>query len=362
MTIFLESHSSNTCVDSTITEMPSLPTINSLSFTFSRVSALFAVFILMSSSSSSATAFSAKTTANSKSGTWSESAIQLARELTLSQREKLLAEEGVCKPREIRIVAQVLDPTQPETWIRDSSEEEVLATKIVHFQRHGQGFHNLLGDILRDAGLKPSVDSEDPAINPWLRPEIVDSPLTETGKDQCRDQCAVASQLRPQLVIVSPLLRAIQTAQLTFAEAYQDSSIPWMVHEGVREELGVLVCNKRRPTSQIQADFPRIQFPADMPEDDLLWTHKARESAASKSERIYDFLVNCLMEQEVSELAVIGHSATLFHMCNAILEPSITDNDSSLEEEQGLQAWFMTSEIRSLRLSFLRNPEYSSPE
>ena len=67
-------------------------------------------------------------------GVWSESATQLAQQLTVSQREKLLAEEGVREPREIRILAEVLDPAQPETWMRENMEpnesDEILAVIV----------------------------------------------------------------------------------------------------------------------------------------------------------------------------------------------------------------------------------------
>lgn len=278
---------------------------------------------------------------------WSENAVRLAQELSVSQREKLQSEGPAIDPasRDIRILAERLGPSTIKTTEKVTTRK-VFATKIVHFQRHGQGYHNLLGEVLREAGLTPSVDSKDPAINPWLRPEIVDSPLTETGKDECRQQCAKASLLSPKLVVVSPLLRAIQTAQISFQHVYDHSNIPWIAHEGCREELGVLVCNKRRPLSHIQADYPNIQFVGDMDEDDTLWHPTQRESNISKSNRIYDFLVNFLAQRPESEIAVVGHSATLFHMCNAVVDCG---------DDLDLSSWFLTSEIRSMKLTFIQN-------
>ena len=247
----------------------------------------------------------------------------------------------------------------------------VITTKIVHFQRHGQGYHNLLGDVLRDVGIKPDIHSSDPAINPWLRPEIVDSPLTELGKRQCEGQRAVASLLKPEVMIVSPLLRAVQTAKLSFADytttvvaaaaaAVENNnndgsesgngSIPWIAHEGCREELGWLVCNKRRPLSEIQADFPELHFfsPDDdnngmMTEEDTLWNPSKFESETHKGNRIYDFLVNFIAERPEHNIAVVCHSAWLSHMCNAVID---CDGDANLT------SWFDVSEIRSMKLTF----------
>jgi broad specificity phosphatase PhoE len=290
---------------------------------------------------------------SASSNFWSESAVQLAKDLSVSQREKLLSEDGanIVGLRKTRIIAERLDPTNVGDWMRqggDSADVDAddTITKIVHFQRHGQGYHNLLGEVLREAGLKPSVDSMDPAVNPWLRPEIVDSPLTEKGKEECRQQCATASLLNPELVVVSPLLRAIQTAQISFGHVVDQANIPWLAHEGCREELGVLVCNKRRPLSLIQGDYPNIEFSGDMSEEDTLWHPTERESGISKSNRIYDFLVNFLAQRPESEIAVVGHSATLFHMCNAVIDCG---------DDLDLSSWFLTSEIRSIKLTFQRN-------
>lgn len=302
---------------------------------------------------STASALSSTASQSNGKGIWSESAIQLAEEQSIKQREKLLSGEGVllANSKDIRIIAERIDSTLGSEELRHQcnekeSEQDVIVSKIVHFQRHAQGYHNLLGDILRASGIKPSVDSMDPALNPWLRPEIVDSPLTEAGKDECRKQREQASQLHPQVVIVSPLLRAIQTAQISFEHVYDKPEIPWVSHEGCREELGVLVCNRRRPLSHIKHDFPNIEFLGEMTEEDTLWNPTHREADSAKSERIYNFLVNFLARRPESEMAVVGHSATLFHMCNAVLD---CGNDATLS------SWFLTSEIRSMRLTFLDN-------
>lgn len=282
---------------------------------------------------------------------WSPSAIQLAKELSISQREKLRAEEGVVQDWPVQISATRLETTTStdaeERILRNDNDEASSSntiTKIIHFQRHGQGYHNLLGEILRDAGVRTNIDSRNPKINPWIRPEIVDSPLTELGKEQCHDRRPEAALLNPQLVVVSPLLRAIQTAKITFGN-HDRSDIPWVAHEGCREELGVLVCNKRRPLSQIQADYPDLQFHGDISEADTLWDPDQRESGTSKSDRIYQFLVDFVAQRPEQELAVVGHSAWLFHMCNAIVDCG---------EDTDLTSWFLTSEVRSMRVSFTK--------
>ena len=39
-------------------------------------------------------------------------------------------------------------------------------TKIIHFQRHGQGYHNLICDMWRELDRPIDFDSSDPNLNP----------------------------------------------------------------------------------------------------------------------------------------------------------------------------------------------------
>jgi broad specificity phosphatase PhoE len=147
--------------------------------------------------------------------------------------------------------------------------------------------------------------------------------------------------LNPQLVVVSPLQRAIQTALLSFAHAKE--TCPWVAHEGCREELGLLVCNKRRPLSEIQQDFSHIDFSAIQSEPDDLFHDTRRETLLEQLQRAYEFLSEYIRNRPESEIAIVGHSAWLFTALNAVVDCG--DDDS-------LTSWFLTSEIRSMRVTF----------
>ena len=264
---------------------------------------------------------------------------------------------GVKRP--ITIVAEAVGPS-PEQSMRGTSmsdNDELLATKIVHFQRHGQGYHNLLGEIFKDFYGKPvNLDDKDPTTNPFLREEILDSPLTEKGRNECACRRQEAALLNPQAVIVSPLHRAIQTAMLSFADHMPTTKnnsggkqIPWVAHEGAREQTGLLLCNKRRALSQTKAEFPHIDFSemANSGDEDEGWDSEARESPKAETERIYNFLTEFLMKRPEEELALIGHSAWLFTMCNAVMD---------CRDDASLRGLFGTSEIRSMRVTFYKTP------
>ena len=299
-------------------------------------------------------------------GGWSVHDVKTAEWLSVTQKERIMAVEGIMDPRPVKIKAELIKHTEATADVRtDVISDNVVdcgvkvISKIVHFQRHGQGYHNLLGSILRDAGMKLNHSSRDPKHNPWRRPEIVDSPLTEQGKMECYARKEQVSTLNPQLVVVSPMLRAIQTAKISFAmheninigsnnDDGSPNSIPWIAHEGCREELGFMVCNKRRPKSLIEQDYPTIDFSLLTEEHDALWDPDQRECPKAMSNRIYNFLVDFISQRSETEIAVICHSAMLFNMCTVLLDCG---------DDEYLASWFKTSEVRSMKLTFIFNNE-----
>ena len=201
----------------------------------------------------------------------------------------------------------------------------------------------------REAGKPIDFDSPDPNLNPVVRPEFLDPPLTALGMQQCSSQRNLCSAMSPELVIVSPMLRCIQTAKLSFRDHDATESIPWVSHEGCREELGLLVGNKRRPISEIVLDYPDIDFSPIDHDEDVLWDEcgERRETLLEKSDRIYDFLTNYVRCRPEKEIAIVCHSAYLFTLLNAVMD---------IEEEE-LRSWFLTSEVRSLQMTFLERED-----
>lgn len=268
--------------------------------------------------------------------------------MTTNNQERLKKSGILDIKRPVQIIATSLD--NPGDFLLPDDQDD---TKIIHFQRHGQGFHNLLGDVWRKLDAASiDIDSTDGTVNPWVMPELLDSPLTETGKDQCRMRRPDAAVLNPQLVVVSPLARAIQTAYITFGDhSPKKVNIPWIAHEDCREEMGLLMCNKRRPLSHIQEDYPDIDFSLIEHEEDVpfdaIGTDR-RESPKEKTDRIYDFLVNYIRNRPEREIAVVGHSGWLFYMMNAVMD---------CQDDGRLEQWFLTSEVRSVRVSFQSSEE-----
>ena len=138
-----------------------------------------------------------------------------------------------------------------------------------------------------------------------MLPDVIDPPLTQKGMDQCTEQKTVASMLEGvKLIIMSPLVRCLQIAHNTFEHHLPHNTlrrVKWMAHEGVREELGMLLCNKRRPLSKTERLFPGVDFTHLPGEDDAMWENHVdktaiddgtapRETTEDMSHRCYNFL------------------------------------------------------------------------
>lgn len=262
------------------------------------------------------------------------------------------------RSRPIRIHARI---PRPNGEGDSSSGSQPATKKVVHFQRHAQGTHNEIYKQWTERTGEPLDLSEtDPTKNPLLLPDVIDAPLTQKGRDQCSEQRPAASALGTgiELVICSPLVRALETAHITWEHVLpRNSDVQWIAHEDIREEFGTLLCNQRRPLSETMAAFPEVDYThMHSSEEDVLWMNHVertadgdgvpkRESIEDMSHRAYDFLVNFLRCRPEKEIVVVGHSAWFLAMTGAVLDLG--------EDEAAITPMFGQAEIRSLELRFL---------
>jgi broad specificity phosphatase PhoE len=223
--------------------------------------------------------------------------------------------------------------------------------KIVHFVRHGQGFHNLMADVYRSSGRTwtSNVKSDD---NPYTMPELVDAPLTEKGRQQAIELQPIAQSMtpQPQLVVLSPNCRALHTGCLVFEHLSSPlhnnnngrPSVPFIAHEMVREEHGVHVCDQRRSGKRQALEFPHVDFSLLSTDEDTLWRPDHRETKIEVADRVYEFLV-WLSTRPEQHVGVASHSAWLLTLFNACMD---CQNDPKLLD------WFQTGELRSVVLEF----------
>lgn len=224
-----------------------------------------------------------------------------------------------------------------EASLPSGKEENV---KVVHFLRHGQGFHNLMADMAVAQGKQ--WEQFVPSDNPYCKAEIADAPLTQKGRDQARAVQPLVESMKnqPELVVLSTNCRAIQTGIIAFAPLLK--KIPFIAHEMVREETGVHVCDKRRPKSQQMMEFPFVDFDLIESEEDELFRSDRRENKMDVGERIYKFM-EWLSLRDETHVAVASHSGWLLTAFNGIFEC-----------DESLKAWFQTGELRSVKLVFTK--------
>ena len=109
----------------------------------------------------------------------------------------------------------------------------VSLSKRLFLLRHGQAMHNPRAEAAKDAGC-----SHEEFMSLMQEDDCFDAPLTELGREQAAaarySAAAQAAAQHIDLVVASPLSRAIGTADLVFPAA----SLPCTGHGGVRRVAG----------------------------------------------------------------------------------------------------------------------------
>mmetsp|Transcript_12825 Transcript_12825/g.23073 ORF Transcript_12825/g.23073 Transcript_12825/m.23073 type:complete len:180 (-) Transcript_12825:40-579(-) len=177
-------------------------------------------------------------------------------------------------------------------------------------------------------------------------PEILDAPLTNKGREQALllQPAVRALQNQPELVVFSPNCRALQTGSIVFEELI--GKVPFVAHEMVREGTGVHVCDKRRPKTRQEKEFPLIDFSLLESEEDVIFMEDRRESKLDVSERIYKFL-EWLELRDEKHVGVSSHSEWLLTAFNANFQAVGSCNTD----------WFQTGEMRTAILEFIRKEQ-----
>lgn len=203
----------------------------------------------------------------------------------------------------------------------------------------------------------------------YLSEELFDAQLTPLGWQQVDNlrkhvyACGLSQKI--ELVIVSPLLRTMQTAVGVFGgEGFADgkkvpplmvanagksdrstiSSLncpPFVAVELCREHLGVHPCDRRRSISEYEPLFPAIDFSLIENTDDVLWKSDIREKNEEVAIRGMEFL-KWLWTRKEKEIAVVTHSGFLLHTLSAFGN----DCDSSVKSE--ICKNFANCELRSV--------------
>ena len=221
-------------------------------------------------------------------------------------------------------------------------------TTKVHFISLPQGKHHV---AIRDAA-DFELDPEALLIRPkGTRVEdhpLFDARLTSKGQKQAQKLRQMLAK-RPSggrpftafdLVLVSPLTRACETANIIFGESpgtFGGQKIPpphIVVWEELRERYGRYVCDARRTKSELAAEFPTYDFSELEEEQDCCWTDH-REAATHVRQRALDLLEG-LAGTPYRCIAVVTHAEFLRHLFGALTQDQTwhPDDQMALWKEQ----------------------------
>merc|ERR1712023_506366 len=98
--------------------------------------------------------------------------------------------------------------------------------------------------------------------------KLADAPLTFEGEGQAQALQDRVQTLGPELIVVSPLTRALQTADLAFKDL-QD--VPRLAHPSARERMSSLYSERRSDLHALRARFPTFDFSLLASETDDMW-------------------------------------------------------------------------------------------
>ncbi|KAF7322223.1 F-box domain-containing protein [Mycena kentingensis (nom. inval.)] len=170
--------------------------------------------------------------------------------------------------------------------IKQLNERETGAAiyKLIIFARHGQGVHNVAeAKYGSGAWNERWAMLEGDGELTWGP----DPSLTSLGECQATDVNALwhselaAGAPLPEKLYCSPLTRALQTQQITFAGIQTPRVV---ILENCREEYGAHTCDRRRSKTLIQQRFPEFDVEAGFAEEDKLHT-QVRETSQHVTRR-----------------------------------------------------------------------------
>jgi len=236
-------------------------------------------------------------------------------------------------------------------------------TKTVHFIRHGEGWHNV-GLANHDAQLTPRGWQQAHALGRHMQ----NYELTRNV----------------QIIVVSPLMRALETAAGVFGVDSPENekekallatattatneilmkaqtevpeikvahpevkikhpNVGFLVNELCRERLGPSSCDSRRKCSEAAALFPGVDFSLINDDADPHWRAGNVEPEEAVVLRGRQFL-QWLMTLPQSNIAVVTHSAFLWFTLSGFGSENIRP------VRERVQRWYENCEMRSVVLS-----------
>jgi broad specificity phosphatase PhoE len=118
----------------------------------------------------------------------------------------------------------------------------------------------------------------------------------------------------PQSYYVSPLSRALHTAQLTFSSLPAPPKHPFhpVVKELLREANGIHTCDRRSSRTYIASNYPKYYtIEPGFSEEDMLWVPDLRESDSALTARLRQLLDDVFSHDESMFISMTSHGGAI---------------------------------------------------
>ncbi|XP_044963992.1 phosphoglycerate mutase-like protein 1 isoform X2 [Hordeum vulgare subsp. vulgare] len=171
--------------------------------------------------------------------------------------------------------------------------------KNIYLVRHAQGIHNVEGEKDHSAYMSPAL--LDAHITPlgWRQVDCLREHVTKCGLDK-----------KIELVIVSPLLRTMQTAVGVFGGGSHTNEViasPLLMVEGVGQSGHAAISSLNCPPF-LAVEACRERLIEN--DEDVLWEPEVRETIESVAARGMKF-IDWLWTREEKDIAIVTHSSFL---------------------------------------------------
>ena len=178
----------------------------------------------------------------------------------------------------------------------------------------------------------------------------VDACLTQHGVDQCiKARETLLANVHPQLVVVSPFTRTLQTAHIMFC----GRNVPFLVHDLCKERAGKYTCDQRRTRAAILKQFQPVYESTNesidftsygyRTEQDVDWQETREDSEQVTARAIA--MMQWLATRPETEIAVVTHSSWLKHLFRAFGEYVASKDKETMHRLAG------NAEVRSICLA-----------
>lgn len=258
-----------------------------------------------------------------------------------------------------------VDPRETTKLVTPPRRDSVAERhKIIYLVRHAEAEHNILERQAVERAIAQGAvrkqDQEKARKSVLQNPSLRDSPLSLRGRLQAQKSSQHLQELLrtssheceakfqpPQVVLVSPLRRALMTATELFYSC--ENGPRFVALEILREKRTGLACDERSSVEDLRQQFPQVDF-SDLTQSPSPDPGEDNELVGKRTKA---FLDNVLADVDEDFVAIVSHKAwlrELRHTLKSSVDKHDLDVDFDIQEWD--QALYKNAEIRVANFSW----------